>query len=281
MNTTRYGEHMQWLMLIMMGCTAPTKGLPPMVSSDTDATMGSGLVAISGASISLGETDPDWIDAYDGDGEESQTIMPLANYAIDDFYIDRYPFPGIEGAEWFADGTRHNTIEALDLTLADFGRRVCTIAELMYAAAGPDNHRYPFGDGTTWDDVCDPDDENPSPIGAFPGCESDFGIRDFQVRSTWGRLDATTITTMQDTPQREGFPGDLTYAVWGGTSRDDTFYAPTNFGFHTHDRLAEDLYLDDGFRVCADDTPSANQEVAYERWLERALEAGSYEALFD
>jgi len=258
-----------------------------MASSDSASNTGSGLVFISGASLALGETDPGYIDEYDGvdessEGEvENQTIIPVSNYTIDDFYIDRYPFPGIEGEQWFTDGTHHITIEALDLALAEFGRRVCTIAELMYAAAGPDNHRYPFGDGSTWDNSCDPDDENPSPIGAFPGCESEFGIRDFQVRSTWGRLDATTISAMQETTQGADFPGDLTYAVWGGTSRDNTFYAPTNFGFHTHDRLAEDLYLDDGFRVCADDTPSTNQDNAYERWLEYALDAGSYGALYD
>ncbi len=89
------------------------------------------------------------------------------------------------------------------------------------------------------------------------------------------------INTMAATTQVSGFPGDLTYAVWGGTSRRDTFHAPSNFGFHTHDRLAEDLYLDDGFRVCADAPPTANQNIAYDRWIEDALTAGSYEALFD
>jgi hypothetical protein len=272
---------MKWLFLITLGCTTAPNGLPPTAGEDTASPMGSGLVFIGGASLPLGETNTTLIDEYDGDDEETQTIIPMSSHTIDDFYMDRYPFPGVEGEDWFSDGTRHNTIEALDATLVDFGRRVCSIAELMYAAAGPGNHRLPYGDGSTWGESCDPDDENPSPLGSFPNCESDFGIRDFQVRSTWGRLDAQTISVMQGTPQADGFPGDLSYAVWGGTSRDDTFYAPSNFGFHTHGRLAEDLYLDDGFRVCADDTPTTNQEIAYARWMDRALDAGSYEALFD
>jgi len=271
---------MPWIFLLTIGCAKETRYLPGAVE-DTATPVGNGLVLIEGTSVRLGETDASLIDQWDGDGEEAQTIIPAANHTLSDFYIDRYPFPGIAGEQWFTDGTRHNTIEALDATLTDFGRRVCDISELMYAAAGPNNHRYPYGDGSTPGNACDSDDENPSPIGSFPNCESALGIRDFQVRSTWGKLDAATISVMQDTPQTEGFPGDLIYAVWGGTSRDDTFYAPTNFGFHTHDRLAEDLYLDDGFRVCADDEPTNNEELAYARWLDRAIEAGSYGALFD
>ena len=58
--------------------------------------------------------------------------------------------------------TRRLTIEALDQTLEQYGRRACTISELMYAAAGPDNNRYPYGN--EWiDRVCDPDDANPEP----------------------------------------------------------------------------------------------------------------------
>ena len=271
---------MPWILVLFVGCQKEARYLPA-VAVDSTESVGNGLVFIEGNGAFLGETDPDLIDLYDGDGEEAQTIMPASNYEIADYYIDRYPFPGIAGADWFTDGTRHNTIEALDATLADFGRRVCDISELMYAAAGPNNHRYPYGDGFTWGDACDPDDMNPSPIGSFPDCVSALGIRDFQVRSTWGRLDDTTVAVMQETTQHGNFPNDLIYAVWGGTSRDDTFYAPSNFGFHTHERLAEDLYLDDGFRVCADEEPTNNEEIAYSRWLERAIEAGSYEALFD
>ena len=38
------------------------------------------------------------------------------------------------------------------------------------------------------------------------------------------------------------------WAVWGGTSRADTFYAPDNFGLHFHPGGA-DSFQDDGFRA--------------------------------
>ena len=271
---------MHWTFLLVFGCAKEPRFIPAPATEETAESFASGLVLIESATVTLGETDASVIDEYDGDGEEVQTIIPAAEHNIAAFYIDRYPFPGVAGEEWFTDGTRHNTIEALDATLADFGRRVCRISELMYAAAGPDNHRYPYGDGDTWGNACDPDDENPSPIGTFSDCRSTMGIHDFQVRSTWGRIDNTTMVVMQDTPQADGFPGELVYAVWGGTSRDDTYYAPNNYGFHTHGKHAEDLYLDDGFRVCADDAPTQAQDSAYARWLRRAVEAGSYEVLF-
>ena len=272
---------MRWLVLIGLGCGEPSGGMGVMGSpSDTavqyDAT---GLQFIEGGNVPLGETDPEILAQFSAEGEH-QTIIPIANFPVGDFYIDGYPFPGIPGADWFTDGTRHNTIEALELTLAQYGRRVCTVSELMYAAAGPENLRYPYGN--QWiDNVCDPDDANPEPIGRYTDCVSPFGIHDFQVRSTWGRMDDQVIAVMSGTTQKTGFPGDLTYAVWGGTSRQDTFHAPSNFGFHTHERQAEDLYLDDGFRVCADTQPTANQNIAYDRWIQDALAAGSYDALFD
>ncbi|MGB0637702.1 MAG: hypothetical protein ACPGTU_00115, partial [Myxococcota bacterium] len=105
---------------------------------------------------------------------------------------------------------------------------------------------------------------------------------DFQVRSTWGVLDEQTIQALDGTEQVEGFPEPFTYAVWGGTSRTDTFYAPNNYGFHTHAVDAEDRYQDDGFRVCAGpDAPTTAQDLAYDRWLSDALLAGSFEALFE
>lgn len=272
---------MKWFILFSFGCGKPSGGMgvmgsPPDTASPSDAA---GLQFIEGGNFPLGETDPSIIAVYAAEGEH-QTIIPATNFAVGDFYIDGYPFPGVAGADWFTDGTRHNTIEALELTLAQYGRRVCAISELMYAAAGPDNLRYPYGN--QWiDRVCDPDDANPQPIGTYTDCKSPLGIHDFQVRSTWGRMGDQLIAVMSETTQQGGFPGDLTYAVWGGTSRDDTFHAPSNFGFHTHDRMAEDLYLDDGFRVCADAKPTNNQNIAYQRWIEDALDAGSYEALFD
>ena len=271
---------MRLLLLLALGCGEPAGGLGRTgAPTDTATPESEGLQFIEGRTVPLGETDEVILAQFSAEGEH-QTIIPVASFAINDFYISTYPFPDIRGVDWFTDGTRHNTIEALDLTLAQYGRRVCTISELMYAAAGPENNRFPYGN--TWTDhICDPDDTNPDPVGTWTGCVSDLGIHDFQVRSSWGRLDNRITAIMADTTQRGDFPGELEYAVWGGTSREDTFHAPSNYGFHTHDKLAEDLYLDDGLRVCADAEPTSNQDIAYRRWLEVALTGGSYEALFD
>ncbi len=73
--------------------------------------------------------------------------------------------------------------------------------------------------------------------------------------------------------------GEGGFGVWGGTSRTDTFYAPTNFGIHFHDE-ADDSYMDDGFRVCADvDTVTGLMEEDYQDWLWTFMQDGSYAAL--
>jgi hypothetical protein len=272
---------MRWMLLFLIGCGKPGGGITVNVSDTTvEATRGDGLVAIDGATISLGETDPQWLSDYAGGDGDRQTIIPEAEFSVAPFLIDRFPFPGVEGAAWFSDGAHHSTVEALDATLADFGRRACTITELLFAAASADNHRYPYGDEFVAE-RCEPDDVNPDFIGTYSSCHSALGIHDFGVRSTWGRLDSQIVSVMSETDQGGSFPGELSYASWGGTSRDDTFYAPTNFGFHTHAKEGEDRYLDDGFRICADTAPTRNEDLAFARWLDRALEAGSFEALFD
>jgi len=239
------------------------------------------LVPIDATTVFLGEWDALIINRFGGDGSEHQTVIPETEFALSAYWIDRYPFPGIPDEPWFFDGLDHPTVEALDVWLADYGRRACTVAELLYAAAGPDNHRYPYGDGTFDASACDPDDTAPAAIGTYTDCNSALGVRDFQVRSTWGRLDARTEAVMADTAQASNFPGESVYASWGGTSRSDTFYAPSNFGFHIHD-VADDPYLDDGFRVCAGPNPPTDEEnAAYAYWLEDAIAAGSYDGLFE
>jgi hypothetical protein len=262
------------------------RGLPPVAEQleDTGSSpdlVTPGLVAIEGGHYFLGEQDPFVIANFDGDGVEPQTIIPEASLQIDGYWIDRYPFPGVPGDDWFADGLNMQLVASLDGWLQDYGRRACTISELLLAAAGPDNHRYPYGDGTYQASACDEDDTNPAPIGNQPDCVSALGVRDFQVRSTWGKLDREMSSVLSETDQAEDFPGDHVYAVWGGTSRTDTFYAPNNFGFHTHDPLGE-AYQDDGFRVCAGPkAPSKAQDAAYALWLEEVRTTGSYAGIFE
>ncbi len=275
---------MRVLLIFLMACGEPKGPIIGVQSGDDTggSNIDAGLVFIEGGTYPLGEDDAiSSVPFLGGDGDW-QTVIPVSSFVIQDFYIDRYPFPGVAGEAWYTDGARHNTIVALDNTLGDFGRRVCTITELLFAAAGPENQRYPYGNGTHDPSACDPDDSNPAPIGTYENCRSPTGVHDFQVRSTWGVLDDQVVAALEGTEQIDGFPEPYVYAVWGGTSRTDTFYAPNNYGFHTHATDAEDRYLDDGFRVCAGpDTPTAAQDLAYDRWLTDALRAGSFEALFE
>ena len=270
---------MTWFLLMSLGCGSGG-GFVGQQGQDTQAPEPStGLVAISGAEVLLGETDEaTWSEFY-GEPGQYRTIIPAHDFVIDDYYIDRYPFPGAEDAAWFTDGAHHSTIEALDAKLGDFGRRACTLTELLYAAAGPDNLRYPYGD-TYVSGHCDGDDTNPEPIGTFTLCESDFGIRDFMVRGAWGRLDTQTREAIDGSGDHEAMPADIEFAVYGGTSRLDTIQAHSNFGFHTHAKEGEDRYLDDGFRICADAPPSTNQDNAFERWRNNAVEAGSFAGMY-
>jgi len=265
---------MRWMFFLLMGCGKPGGGMMGSQGTDTATPQsGLGLVAIDGGSFTLGETDPDSYADHLQPGEVRQVILSN-DFDLDDFLIAQFPFPGVEGAQWFTDGARHSTIEALDAKLEEFGRRACTISELLYAAAGPTNKRYPYGN-TFQAGLCDPDDENPEPIGKFNDCESDLGIRDFQVRAAWGYLDPQILAVLNSEGDHQPIDEDLDYGVWGATSRRDTIQAPTNFGFHTH---GDDptRYLDDGFRVCADQIPTQNEDLAYERWRQRAIDAGSY-----
>lgn len=270
---------MRWFIFLSLGCGSGG-GFVGQQAEDTQAPkLGAGLVAIDGTEVVLGEADAEEWSEFFGQAGEYRTIIPEHAFVVDDFYIDRFPFPGVEGVEWFTDGAHHSTIEALDAKLADFGRRACTIPELLYAAAGPDNLRYPYGDAYV-SGQCEGDDTNPQPIGTFTLCESHFGIRDFMVRGAWGRIDDQTREAIDGSGDHERLPADITYAVYGGTSRLDTIQAHSNFGFHSHAKEGDDRYLDDGFRICADGAPSTNQDLAFERWRNNAIEAGGYAAMY-
>ncbi|MAF11076.1 hypothetical protein CMK11_11560, partial [Candidatus Poribacteria bacterium] len=60
----------------------------------------------------------------------------------------------------------------------------------LYAAAGPENHRYPWGDA--WKPVCDDYRAPKGLIGAFPGCRTPTGVRDLGVETSWATLDPQT-----------------------------------------------------------------------------------------
>lgn len=253
-----------------------------------------GMLAVAGGTFELGESDSDWLiptpddsweDLYPGLDLLGKTTIYLSSFVIADFCMDRFPFPGVEGAAWPADGLNLDTMDELELQLAEHGRRPCAITELLLAAAGPDNWRFPYDEDERLAGVCEPDDDHPGPIGRLEGCESPLGFRDFSVRSTWGRLDDQVLDVLApyDGPIHPPWDGagqadEEPFAVYGGTTRSGSFYNATNFGIHSHPRSIE-LYLDDGFRLCTDPgQPSAGLETTWQDRLSDFFAVGTYQS---
>ncbi len=203
------------------------------------------MLALAGGPATLGEDDAAILRKH-----SPNTVVPRGDYVVAPFCIDTYPLPGTAGASWPTDGLNKPQIrETVEPWLWGQGRRLCTVSELMFAAGGAEGLRFPWGN-TRKDGVCDPKDEAPDPMGSFPKCESPTGAREFQVRSTWARLDATTLAALSaaGADTQPGFDGG--YTVWGGLVRADTYYAPTNSGVHFHQDDAP-AFNDDGLRTCA------------------------------
>ena len=252
-----------------------------------------GMIGVAEGTWSLGESDPDWLLPSPNNSWESEypgldllalTTIPLSTHTIPAFCMDRFPFPGIEGESWPVDGLNLDTVHTLDLTLAAFGRRACTLSELLLAGAGPNNWRFPYDPGQALSGMCEEDDFEPGPIGRMPNCVSPLGFRDMLVRSVWARLDPAmgAVLAGHGMPiyppwDGAGFAGAQPYAVYGGTSRQGTFYCSTNFGVHSHPSSIE-LFLDDGFRVCANPgPPDPTVEAAWQDFLADFLLVGSYQ----
>ena len=261
------------LLLALAGCSS---GSDRLACPD-------GMVLIEGGTFTLGEGD-------DPAHQPNQynAVIRLTTVEVTDFCIAVLPFPGRPGAPWPADGLGRETAERLDETLADYGRRLCSVSELLLAGAGPGNWRFPYDPESYRHGACDPDDSHPQALGSFDGCVSPAGIRDLQVRSTWARLGRSLGSHLESygAPNRPphlggGMPEDRAYAVWGGTARLDTYYSPNNFGVHGHD-ASEGSYSDDTTRVCREPgRVSARTERAYGDFLTGFEKSNSYSKLLE
>jgi len=238
-------------------------------ADDPSAPCPEGMVRVSGGEHVLGEGALPVRPPV-----EPTAVIRRASFRTEPFCIDVHPFPGAAGHPWPLDGLDVGTARALDRRLAAFGRRLCSVSELLFASAGPDNWRYPYDPGEWRDGACDPDDSRPRPIGSFPSCTSPLGIADVGVRSSWARLDPPMRDHLvaYGAPTRPAFmggglPSDLEYAVYGGASRRDTFYSPDNYGVHSHGS-DEEPFSDDTTRVCRDPGPvDPEAERRYREWL--------------
>jgi len=165
-------------LLLLTSCVAEPA---PEFSEDPSLTCPATMLLITGGEFLLGEGE----DAEFTPPEPGAVIYE-ANFDIASFCVDPLPFPGRAGAPWPSAGLSAARAEGLDSRLATFGRRLCTISELLLASAGPENWRYPY-DPEDWSEgLCDPDDLTPDPLGSYEDCTSPLGVSDFQVRSTWG-----------------------------------------------------------------------------------------------
>jgi hypothetical protein len=253
---------------------------PPAGGSDSAATEDgpcpADMVLVTpseGAALTLGEQDPEWLRDTDGNTYQYSILAgPLAPRAS--YCVARFPFPG-EGEDWSAEAAYFELMPALEARLAEGGRRLCTLSELLLAAAGPDNWRYALHPGERIAG-CEPDDHTPTqPIGGYDACESTLSVHDFNVRSSWARVDDWERSVLEGSiPPTEILP----YAVYGGTARDDTFYPPTNFAVHFHREglMEAGGYKDDDLRVCADpDAVGPGEQAAWEEARGRFIERGS------
>jgi len=225
-----------------------------------------GMVLIDGGTFTLGEWDESTLSQF-----YTHQVVMERDLQVSTFCVAKYPFPNRIGEYWPHDGLSLASIVDFEERVSLYDRRLCTVSELLLASAGPDNWRYPYDAEDHVQGMCEPDDMNMEiRLGTFDTCVSPYGVHDFAVRSSWARMENESIVEDAESGWYEErgpyvpFPG-IDYAVWGGTSRGDTFYAPTNFGIHFHG--VEAPYLDDGVRVCATPKKEWSAQVESE-WVE-------------
>ena len=231
-------------------------------------------VAPDGFTAVVGETSASSVDAFAG------TIIPALSLQVESFCMAAYPLPGAVRDTWMSDGLNVGHAELLDDLLPTYGRRLCTTAELLIAAAGPNNQPFPFGFEYRTG-ACDPEAFSPSVMGSFEGCDSPYGARDFLVRSSWAVLDEDVRAAVEPGRGEGGFPGDGIYAIYGGTAQRDTFFSPDNYGVHFYGpndySTGTPAYVTDDVRVCADlGTLDDETELAWTEWTDSLRASGTY-----
>ncbi len=218
------------------------------------------MVAIQGGGGWLGATR----------GEFGPAQIPLMEVQVDPYCIDAFPFPGQRGDHYSVDGLAFRDVSAWEALLEDYGRRLCTPEELLWASTSGSSN-LPYAAGWQRSMLCEPfwDWERMSPLGSYPACVSPWGLYEFNVFSSWASASPAIDVA-------RGEPHPKPYDVVGGTNRDDTYYDSTNFGIHSHG-MEDFPYFDDQLRVCAD--PGAPAEPS--DWLvfrQAAANLGSFAA---
>ena len=278
-----------------VGCSGePETTRDPVATPPSPITPAGMLLISADRSYVLGEEDP-----------TSTTdvmvlphyYMPVGEFHIGDFWIAEYPFPG-KGEAWIGrsdtgGGLSYAQVRLLDERLAPvFGRRLCTVEELLLAGAGPENQRLPYGADR---DValCDVDQNPARPIGGFPGCVSPLGVHDILTRSLWAHIDDESRAHYNRRAKELGWiyqlPGDMPVLVVHGLNNRVADYGTSVQTLHWHfapgdpwaEGEADVSFVDDYPSFCADpdDLPTAEQEAAFEAKRVACAAAGSFEPL--
>ncbi|MEE2750493.1 MAG: hypothetical protein VX519_03620 [Myxococcota bacterium] len=193
------------------------------------------MIYVEGGSGVLGQLRP-------AHGEDQ--VSPL-KVEVEDFCIGRFPLPGRPGDHWPEDGLATATVGDWEQLLQAYGMRFCSVEELVWASASGERN-LPYASGMQPPEDCEPIFSWPDmkALGHFESCVSPWGLRDLNVTSSWA-VSSEQVDEARNASRR------APYVVVGGTNRNDTYYAPTNFGHHIH--AQEDAaFFDDQLRVCSD-----------------------------
>lgn len=246
-------------------------------------------------------------------------ILMAGPHAIDRFCMSTFPFPG-EGAWWApppeapeAQRLSYDEVLRIDRLLRErFGLRLCSAEEYLWAGAGPENRRFPYGSERIHQ-RCSEDADGTANDGyrlvlGEEDCPSWAGVQGIGLRNTWAVLDESTRAQanaafdLANTPtgcayppaELKALPAALELIVMGAVSGTDE--NPGNmsgdlFGFHHHafpgafydaPPNEQGEWQDDLIWVCA--APRAFDPAVSDRWRRargRFYAAGDFDALWD
>ena len=187
--------------------------------------------------------------------QRRQTTPSMGAYCIDPFeYPNRRGELPRSGVTW---------TEA-DALCQAAGKRLCTEDEWERACRGPEGRTYAYGNERD-PDRCNtpitgggPGPGKPPPLaasGSHEGCRTSEGVYDLN-----GNLSEWVSDGYQGAPEpfnRSATPDPATWRVLrGGTMWNLTFYGQECLSRHGHEVTF--LNMDDGFRCCADASPSGS-----------------------
>ncbi len=147
---------------------------------------------------------------------------------IEPYCMGEFPFPG-EGYTLVPsdeDPDNHKLsygdVARINKAVEAYGLRLCTMAETLWAAGGPDNLQFTYGNKRV-DDLCGADGDADGgsepgysdPIGSHTECESWAGIRDIGTRGVWQWLDDQSREALNTHIRMEEVPWASNTCWWG------------------------------------------------------------------